>query len=297
MVIGRGLPIGGSSGESVRMAVRCGETVAEHEAELGERVSRHGKPHPTARSETLRAIGIPPPAGARSMSRPGPPGSPRRPFRGSLGRSRHRGHRLQSFRIPATADPPAEAGWIRFDPLYGNIDVPTGHRMIVPLARYSGIWPPPGCPAIFGLRHFTLRFAARIPVNQPHEPKRFSRTAAITNPQGRPLIILDDGTRSWKRRTRGQDRPPAQVPPVHHPSVGAGPRPMPETPTQRPTIALGGLSPGACAVENTTAAETAYKLPETRFFCVISHFSALPRAKFDRKRDIPFNESSCGAGS
>ena len=56
MVIGRGLSIGGSSGKSVRRAVRCGETVAEHEVELGERVSRHGKPHPTVRSKALRAI-------------------------------------------------------------------------------------------------------------------------------------------------------------------------------------------------------------------------------------------------
>ena len=72
MVIGRGLPTGGSSGKSVRTAIRCGKTVAEPEAELGRRVSRHGKPHPTVRLKALWAIGIPPPAGTRYNIPAGP---------------------------------------------------------------------------------------------------------------------------------------------------------------------------------------------------------------------------------
>ena len=42
-----------------------GDGGCEHEAELGERVSRHGRPHPTVRSKALRAIAAFPPAGTR----------------------------------------------------------------------------------------------------------------------------------------------------------------------------------------------------------------------------------------
>ena len=67
--------------------------------------------------------------------------------------------------------------------------------------------------------------------------------------------------------------------------------------TLREAEAAEGRALGACAAENIAAAKPHKCCLEQDFFCMISHFRALSRAKFDRKRDISFDESSYGAGS